>query len=267
MENSIIRLKKEFERIKEMKWVESKRSGTTGIGYTFEELLGKKENNYPYYDFEDIEIKVHNKKSNYPIHLFNATPDGDEVYPIKKIIDKIGYPDKLMPKYNVFNITVSGNNFTKIGYYKRVKLKVDYNNKKVYLIAINNNNENYDLNVSWSFKLLQEKIKNKIEKLAIIEAETKNISFKEYYKYNSIVFYKIKKFDYFINLIDKGIISITFKIGVFRSGPREGQIHDRGTDFSIYEKDINKLYDLIPSGAQNKKSFIHKLSNWFGSKV
>ena len=147
MTSSIEKLKNKFKNVKEMKWIESKRNGPTGIGYTFEQLIGKKEDNLPYCDFEDIEIKVHNKNSKYPIHLFNATPDGDEIYPIKKILNTIGYPDKLEPKYNVFNITISGNKFTKIGYYKRVKLKVDYVNQKIYLVAINNNNKDYGLNV------------------------------------------------------------------------------------------------------------------------
>lgn len=265
MENSIDRLKNEFKKIKEMNWVESKRSGTTGIGYTFEELIGIKENKQPFCDFEDIEIKVHDNKSKYPIHLFNASPDGDDIYPIKQIVDKLGYPDRLEPKYKVFNITVSGNKFTKIGYYKRVKLKVDYNSKKIYLMAINNYNDEYDLKISWSFSFIKEKIKEKINKTAIIEAETKDIGHKVYYKYNNINIYKIKDFDIFIKLIENGVINVTFKIGVFRSGPREGQIHDRGTDFSINKENICKLYELISSGGN--KNLFQKICTWFGSRV
>ena len=50
-----------FKQIKEKGWIQSKRKGPTGIGYTFEELLGKQEDNMPIADFQGIEIKtVHN---------------------------------------------------------------------------------------------------------------------------------------------------------------------------------------------------------------
>ena len=49
----------------------------------------------------------------------------------------------------------------------------------------------------------------------------------------------------FIKFIDNGNIVITFKIGVFKNGERKGQIHDRGTDFSIYLCDIDKLYEPV----------------------
>lgn len=266
MRNSIVELKNKFDKIHNKGWIESKRNGYTGIGYTFEEEIGKNEDCLPLYDYKDIEIKVHNKKSTYPIHLFNAAPDGDEIYPIKRIVDTLGYPDKLLPKYKVFNTSASGKKFTNIGYYKRIKLKVDYEKQKIFLIALNNNNDSYGLKISWSFDLIRDRIKNKIKKIAVVDADIKKIDGKDYFKYNKINFYTIKDFKTFIKLIDEGVIIITFKIGRFRSGPREGEIHDRGTDFSISINNINKLYDLVPLDAPSKNIFLRKLSNWFGSR-
>ena len=57
--------------------------------------------------------------------------------------------------------------------------------------------------------------------------------------------YKLKDFETFINLIEKGIIRISLKIGVFRTGKRVGKIHDHGTSFCIEENNLDKLYDLI----------------------
>ena len=42
IEDKIIKLKKEFIKIKEMGYVKSTRKGFTGIGKTFEDLIGKK---------------------------------------------------------------------------------------------------------------------------------------------------------------------------------------------------------------------------------
>ena len=39
--------KKIFEKVKNKGWIKSLRKGDTGIGYTFETLIGKKEENLP----------------------------------------------------------------------------------------------------------------------------------------------------------------------------------------------------------------------------
>ena len=57
--------------------------------------------------------------------------------------------------------------------------------------------------------------------------------------------YKLKDFDTFIDLLNKGIIRVSIKIGVFRDEKRFGKIHDHGTSFGIQEQNLNKLYDLI----------------------
>ena len=56
--NNIKNLYSRFEDIKKMGWVKSLRKGDTGIGKTFEELLGKTEENFEFPDFEGIEIKT-----------------------------------------------------------------------------------------------------------------------------------------------------------------------------------------------------------------
>ena len=46
----------------------------------------------------------------------------------------------------------------------------------------------------------------------------------------------------FIKLIESGVITITFMIGIYKNGKRFGQIHDRGTSFTINEREIELLY-------------------------
>lgn len=48
-----------------------------------------------------------------------------------------------------------------------------------------------------------------------------------------------------MQLVEQGIIRITFKIGVFREGPRTSEIHDHGTSFKIQEQDFTKLFTKI----------------------
>ena len=71
----------------------SQRKGTTGIGYTFERLIGKEEENFPIADYRDIEIKVKRKYSKGDITLFSANPD-NEVFAIKRIYETYGTCNK-----------------------------------------------------------------------------------------------------------------------------------------------------------------------------
>lgn len=245
MNNDIKKLCEKFYSIQKLQWIKTKRNGDTGVGYTFEELLHKPEENFPIPDFNSIEIKTRRKFSRKNIHLFNATPDGDYLFPIKRILNILGYPDRLNKEYRVFNMSFNASTFTKIGYYKKAKIIVDRKKQKINLVAYDSKNNNLNVYISWSFTLIKERLNSKIKTLALIIADTKIINKEEYFYYNKINFYKIKSFETFISLIENGTITITFKIGVFRSGQRKGQIHDRGTDFSLSHKDINKLYNLI----------------------
>ena len=56
---------------------------------------------------------------------------------------------------------------------------------------------------------------------------------------------KLRGFDSFIDLIDKGIIEITFKIGMHKFGNKVGKPYDHGTDFSIKVSNLDLLYDKL----------------------
>lgn len=245
MGQDIIDLKKEFERIKRLGWIESKRKGTTGIGYTFETLLNKPEENFEIPDFGKIEIKTKHRYSKGYITLFNATPDGDGLFAIHRLQKKFGYPDKDLTEQRVFKGSVTCNNFTNIGLYYKFKLIVDKDLKLIRLIVVNKSEQLIDDKTSWSFELIQEKLERKLQYLALIHSDSKIINGKEFFKYTNIEFYKFNNFDKFIEAINNGLIRITFKVGVFKSGPKKGNIHDHGTGFDINEKNLLSLYTKI----------------------
>ena len=245
MEKDIIDLKKEFERIKKLGWVKSKRNGPTGIGYTFEVLLNKPEENFEIPDFGKIEIKTKHRYSKGYITLFNATPDGDELFGIKKLQNKFGYSDKELPQYRVFKGSVTCTEFSHIGAYYKFKLKIDKKRKEIRLISIDLFGTITDTKISWSFDLLKNKIERKLQYLAIVHSDSKWNNNIEFLKYNSINFYYLKGVNKFIELMEKGIIRITFKIGIFKKGPKKGKIHDHGTGFDINENDLLLLYTQI----------------------
>ena len=245
MEESIKKLKSEFLRIKSLKYIQSNEQEYGNIGDIFEAKLGKNKDNFFLADYNGIEIKTMREESTSKLHLFNAGPDGDYLFPIKRILNILGYPDRINKEYKVLNIDVNAKKFKYIGYYKKVKLHINKKERKIELLAANDRNISLEVNTSWSFDLIEERINKKIKYLALIKAKTKVINGKEYFYYKDISFYKMKDFSNFIKLIEKGIIIVTFKIGVYRSGDKKGQIHDRGTGFSIEVKNIRLLYDKL----------------------
>lgn len=245
MQNNIENLKKEFKRIKNMGWVEEKRKSKGASGYTFETLLKKEEDDLPIPDYDGIEIKTINKNTKTNLHLFNLTPDGDYLFPIKRLLEELGMRGKDNDGGIFFYRSFNAINDTKIIYGRKGKLIVNYVEKKIELSVVNNQLENINIGVSWSFDYIKERLNLKLTNLAIINVSSCIIVGKGYYHYDSINFYKLRDFDTFIKLIEKGIIEITFKIGVHKSGKKKGKTYDHGTDFSINVKDIELLYEKI----------------------
>lgn len=236
-------LKKKFAEIKNMNWVESVRKGSTGSGRTFEKLLGIEENNLEIPDYNDIEIKVKRSHSNSFTTLFNCTPEGPHYCEIERIKEKYGYPDKVLKEAKILHNSVYCNQKVKINDSYYFQLHVSEIEEKLYLKVIDRFGNVIEDTMYWTFDLLKEKLYRKLKNMAFVSAMRKIENGKEYFKYYKLEIYKLKSFDTFINLLKAGIIRVTFKIGVFRSGDKKGKIHDHGTGFDIEEKNLYKLYD------------------------
>ena len=124
MIDDLVSLKSKFENIKKMGWIESQRAGTTGIGYTFEKLLGKEEEQFPIPDYGTIEIKTRYRNSKENIGLFTAAPDGDYLFSTKRMYDEYGFPESKDPELKVFYARI-GNKFRHAGKDYQFKLYVD----------------------------------------------------------------------------------------------------------------------------------------------
>lgn len=244
MQENIKDLIDKFNKVKKLGWVKNERKGTTGIGYTFEKLIGKEEDNFYLPDFQGIEIKTKKHFSKGYLTLFNLTPDGDYLFPIEYIRNKYGYKDKIITNQKIFQYTIT-NKYRCFFKDYLFNLKVNYDSEKVILEIINMLDYSKDTSISWSFKEIKERLYNKMPYLAIIKANIEEKNDVEYIKYYDIKIYKLKDFSTFLKLIENGTIRITFKIGVFHSGTRIGQVHDHGTGFDIHEDDLNMLFEQI----------------------
>lgn len=244
MNENILDLYKQFVIIKKKGYVKSQKKGATGIGYTFESLLGKEEDCFRIPDYNGIEIKTMRYLSKRKIHLFSAVPDGNTLFPIKRIVHLLGYPDKDYREYKVFNVNVDACNYKNVGN-NRMKMYINYEKKRMDFLAHNIFGENIEVDASWSFELLEDYLITKLKYLAIVKACKKIYKGEEYFFYNSISFYKLKSFDVFLKLIENGIIIVNFHIGIRKDPANLGKIYDRGTNFVIDESNIEKLFDKI----------------------
>lgn len=238
---SILDLRIKCDNIISIGWIRCIKKGGGAAGLLFEELLEIPTNNFEIADYNGIEIKTKiSKRENY-ISLFCATPDS-YLFEIKRIYETYAYYDK-DNKFKAFNITVYANRKVYIGNNKFCKLKINYNDRKIILLVIDNMGNIIDNKTAWSFDMIQEKLERKFKYLLIVNGDRKFEIGETFYKFTKYKFYSLKKFENFLNALEKGYIRISFTIGTFKSGKKIGQIHDHGTCFNIHKDCIDYIFN------------------------
>jgi len=244
MEKNFNSLYHKFLKIKKLGWIKTMREGSTGVGYTFEQLLNKEEDNLPIPDYKGIEIKTMKYFSKHKIHLFSATPDYKGKDNIKSLVSKLGYPDNKYKEFKKFNISLNAKNYTDLGY-KKIKLIVNREKERIELKAYSIYGKTYEIDLAWTFKELEKSLTRKLSKLAVVKVCSKKFNKTDYFLYSNISFYELKDFETFIKLLEEGIIEIQFKVGIHRDERKLGKTYDKGTDFSIMEENIPLLFNKI----------------------
>ena len=200
-------LRKKFNEIKNVGLIKSMRNGTTGIGYTFETLLGKKEDSQEFPDFHGIEIKSKLGYSKSPMTLFNCIPKRNNESAINYILSNYSWKEKNKPSFIFSNEVCCAKINKKYNY--NFNLQIDYFKKRIIMQSYKNNI--FIENVCyWDFKDLNKKLNTKLKSLAIVYAYPYKIKNKLYYKYLKMNTYKLKGFFEFLKLISENKINIQF---------------------------------------------------------
>lgn len=245
IEKNIKKLRSEFERIRKKGYIKGIYNNLSSIGRTFETELGLEENSFSIADYSGIEIKTRRSYSKSSITLFTAVPDGEDLFEIERIRNTYGYSCKLDRKFKVMYGDVYGNKVNNIGINYKYKLKVDRNERKVYLCILDRYLNLVEKKVCWSFDYLEERITNKLRYLAIVNTWTNDIDKWPHFKYYKMDIYKLISFDKFLDLIDSGVIYMKLLMGVHLDEKRYGQTYDHGTGFVIGFQNISKLFIKI----------------------
>lgn len=168
IEESIIDLKEKFNKIKTMGYVKTVRNGSTGVGATFEYLIGKKEESFEIPDYYGIEIKTRRAYSKSSITLFNAVPTGGTYYEVKRLRDNFGWSRKKDNIKSLYSM-VSTTKKEKVGLNHYFKLDINEKEERIYLEVYDKNGELIDKETYWDFDVL----KKIIEKTPSIGAHKK----------------------------------------------------------------------------------------------
>lgn len=243
--NNIIKLDNEFKRIKKLRWVKSVTKGSAGVGMTFEYLIGKEFDNKGLPDYDGIELKARRCYTKSLVNLFNANPNSKEKVS-KYLVNNYGYPDYMYKSCNVLSAEVDTLEKRKAGINYSFILKVFRKSKRISLWIYGKDGYIVDgTTVYWTFEYLKNKLESKLKLLAVAVASRKFIDDIEYFHYFTISYYQLKNFNFFIDLIERGIISICIKISVYRRGDKIGTMDDKGISFRIKYEDLDKLFTRI----------------------
>lgn len=236
MSKNIKQLINKFKEIKKMEYIKGINNRYDGIGYTFENLLGKEPDNFSFPDYNMIEIKTIRSYSKSSLHLFSLSPEGKDFFESKRLYNAYGHKGIIKDNEKVLNNDAVCGKLTKVGINNYFSLKVDYKEKKVRLLVYDNNKKLIEDYSYWTFDNIELALNRKFKNLAIIEAWDKTINNQKYYKYWDLSIYKLRDFNTFIKYLEKGKITIIFNYGTFKTGKKKGEMHNHGTIFSIKKR-------------------------------
>ncbi len=232
-----------FKAVKKLGFVKSRRRSNTGIGKTFEDLMGVSENNSPAPDMKGYEIKSHRAAAQSYVTLFTKCPSfpkGANTY----LKDKYGVSYDKNPKLKRLHTSLFADKAN--SYAKKYAFKL-LNNKKekcVYIAVYSLRTKKLlDYSCGYTYDDLERVLKKKLKSLFYVSADTKKDSKGvEYFHFKKAEIYENPSFRKFLNMLDKGLIMYDIRIGSYQSEKNIGKAHDHGSGFRILEKNLSKLY-------------------------
>lgn len=234
---------KAFYNCKKIGWIESAGCGYNSVGRTFEKMVGIKENSSPLADINGFEIKTKCSKVHSNITLFSCSPFNYGDIDCFRIT--LGKDDEALHDSKVLFLSVWKKEKFFVNDKYLVKLIIDEDFGVINIKVYEKYTEKFITEVVWLFEQIEQRINEKCKNLVFVDADKCIKNNKVFFRYNSLSFFELKSVDTFYNLIKNGTISITFNIGVYKSGKYFGKPYNHGINFCIREKDVELLYNKI----------------------
>lgn len=224
-------LRKKLQEIKKRGYIESLRSGSTGIGYTLEKLLDLNENNLPIPDLGGrVEIKTIRKDSQSLITLFTFNKGVWQISQ-SEIIKTYGYKDEKE------RLALKNTLFYKKEIPQNIMIELDEVNNLIQLV----DKQTKKVLAIWDIYNIVGKFMSKLGRLLVIFADRKYQNDKEFFYYNEGYILSNPSSRKFIKAFKDSLIGIDLRMHL----KENGSVRNRGTGFRIKEKDLIELYENI----------------------
>jgi hypothetical protein len=214
-------------------FIDSLKSGDTGVGFTLESLLGIKANSSKSPDYRGIELKAKRPSTNNRVNLFSLVPDwkNSAIRSAKELVKEHGYFDPKRER-NALYVTLNASPNAQ-GLY----LEVDEDSgalraKKTI------SNERQEV-VLWSLTLLRQNLENKhAETFWVTAATRKAPTGVEQFHYKSVIHTRKPLVEYFETLIESSVITLDFTLHL----RPDGTTRDHGYLFKIRPDSLDLLF-------------------------
>ncbi|MBI4209941.1 MAG: MvaI/BcnI restriction endonuclease family protein [Candidatus Diapherotrites archaeon] len=209
-----------LKEIKKVGWIKTHRTGNTGIGKTFEDLVNIKENNIAGPDLHNFELKSARKNSKSMLTLFTKSP-----LPPKAnagLLKKYGYPSAKWKGRKELHTTAKATGYNTLKGKKGFKISARKN--KLILVSAKNQELGY-----WDKSTLKNSFERKYPALVYVKAESKGRGGNEEFWFNEAYLLQEFNFERFIELVKQGLIAVDIRIGQYS----DGRPHDHGTGFRV----------------------------------
>lgn len=226
-----IQLVGQLPQIRDMGYVQTHRSGDTGIGKTLEDLLNIRENNFAGPNGYMTELKSGRKNASGLITLFTKSPLPRKIN--RQLLEKFGVVgENDCPKLHTTINALSRNTlYGKPGFVIKVQ----------QASIVIDHNEYGDLPAPyWNRHDLEKAFRRKYpQNLLYVKADHKGHGINEHFFYNEAWLMSGFSFEHFIELLMSRQIVVDIRLGHYP----DGRLHDHGTGFRISPGNLDLCFD------------------------
>jgi hypothetical protein len=220
-----------FDEVKELGWVDSLRSGDTGIGYTFETMIGVAENNSREADYQGIEIKCKQAKAGNArggkINLFQQVPEWTRKLSGMERLKLIG-KQEIDGTYSCHSqVTALPNNLGLRLDLKEIDQRID--------LLKDSEEVGY-----WLYDVLQKRLLEKHSRAVFIKAKVRNGKDKIQFKYDELIYCERPSIERFVDLVRTRDIVFEFVMA-----ERNGKVRNHGYPWRLgHDELLDSLFGL-----------------------
>ncbi|MHB0927044.1 MAG: MvaI/BcnI family restriction endonuclease [Gallionellaceae bacterium] len=220
-----------FDHISELGYLDSLRSGDTGIGYTFETQLGIKENNDRRADFRGIEVKCKQIKETGghggKINLFQQAPRWEEKLSGLERLRLIGQPNEHGHYACHSQVTTTVNN---IG----LSLDPTATPEQIDLL------KGISRFGYWPFGVLEGRLREKHSRAVFVKADVRNTAGRQRFHYKELIYCERPSIQRFNDLVQSKRIVFEFLMS-----EKEGKVRNHGYPWRLTSEDVlSELFSL-----------------------